>query len=211
MIIIDDILVGLAIGAITGGLSWCVDKWKQHRFKTKHREILVEVPMTEEDKSTIDCCREVLREEFPEGIEAKVSAMSASEREELYRSLIARLNEVYGVDVSDVQFMPTSEIGEYTFGYYNGDTNIIAFNKDFINASDPGIIKTMIKTIFHEMRHAYQFKAIASTGIGSEEQRRVWALNMVNYITSDVDFAFYQQQAVENDARAFAELVLKDF
>lgn len=211
MLIVDDILYGAVIGIASVGLTWCIEKWKLHRFKKKNREILVEVPMTEEDNRTIDRCKEILREEFPQGIESKIASMSLAEREELFRSMIGRLNEVYGVEISDIRFLPSTEAGDYTFGFYNYEQNFIAFNKDFLNSSDPSVVKEMINTIFHEMRHAYQYKAITNTGIGSEEQRRVWAMNMVNYIPAEVDFALYQLQAVENDARAYAELVLKDF
>lgn len=211
MFIIDDIIGGVVIGLASVGLTWCFEKWKHHRFKTKHREILVEVPMTEEDNQTINRCKDILHEEFPEGIEAKTRSLSIDEREELFRTLVGKFSGAYGVDISDIRFLPATEIGEYTFGYYNSELNFIAFNRDFLQSNDPAVIKEMINTILHEMRHAYQFKVITNTGIGSEEQRRTWALNMANYIPAEVDFALYQLQAVENDARAFAELILKDF
>lgn len=212
MFVVDDLLIAAAVGLASVGLGWCVGKWQQHCSKQKRRrEFLIEVPMTDADKQAVERCCEILRREFPQGIEAKVSSLSGARREKLFRDLIGKLNSVYGVDIVDVCFRPASEVGNFTFGYYNIETNQIVFNKDFIRCNDPGVLKQMLETIFHEMRHAYQYKAITTTGTGSEQQRRVWALNMVDYIPADVDFALYQQQAVENDARAFAALVLKDF
>lgn len=213
MVIIDDILVAGGIYLAFEGVRWGLNKWERWRVGRKSKEFRVKPELTDEDKALIDKCREVMRENFPQGIEARVKTMSPEERTALFQKLVKELNSVYGVNISNVGFLHNSEIGSGTYGYYDRETNSIRFNADLLSSNETEVLREMVDTIFHEMRHALQYRAVSdsSCNYGTEEQRRLWALNFVNYISAYVDFAYYQEQIVEADARLIAEESIKGF
>lgn len=212
-VLIDDIILGVGVYLTYEGVVWGIDKFRHWRRGKKHKDILVHLDLTEEDKQLIDKCREVMGQNFPEGIENRLKGMSPSERMQLFRDLVKELSSVYGVEISDVAFLKNNEIGSGCLGYFDQTNNNIRFNVDLLNMDEPEILRAMVDTIFHEMRHALQFRAVTDStcSYGSEEQRQKWALNFVDYIPSHVDFAYYQQQVIEDDARQFAAEVIKGF
>lgn len=212
-VIIDDIIIGMGVYLTYEGVVWGIDKFRHWRRGKKHKDILVHIDLTEEDKQLIDKCREVMGQNFPEGIVNRMKGMSPTERAQLFRDLVKELNSVYSVDISDIAFLTNNEIGPGVYGYFDNSNNSIRFNADLLNTDDPNILHEMVDTIFHEMRHALQFRAVtdSSCTYGSEEQRQKWALNFVNYIPARVDFAYYQQQVIEDDARQFAAEAIKGF
>lgn len=195
------------------GVVWGIDKFRHWRRGKKYIDILVHIDLTEEDKQLVQKCREIMGQNFPDGIVNRMKGMSPTERAQLFRDLVKELNSVYGVEISDIAFLTNNEIGSGVYGYFDNSNNSIRFNADLLNTDDPNILHEMVDTIFHEMRHALQFRAVtdSSCNFGSEEQRQKWALNFVNYISARVDFAFYQQQVIEDDARQFAAEVIKGF
>lgn len=212
-VIIDDIILGLGTYLAYEGVVWGIDKFRQWRCRNKNKEILVHIDLTEEDKQLIEKCRQVMGRNFPEGIVTRMKGMSSLERMQLFKDLVNELNSVYSVNITDVAFLSNNEIGSGTYGYYDNSQNNIRFNVDLINTDDPSILREMIDTIFHEMRHALQYRAVTDSTCtyGSEEQRQKWALNFVNYIPAHVDFALYQEQVIENDAREIASEVIKGY
>lgn len=212
-VIIDDILYGLGGLLIYEGVVWGIGQYERWRLGRKTKEFRVKLDLTEEDKQLIDKCREVMGEYFPEGIEKRMINMSPSERMQLVKDLVNKLSGIYGVEIFDVAFLTIREIGPGCMGYYDFNYKNIRFNLDLLSCDDPNILRAMIDTIFHEMRHALQYRAVtdSSCTYGTEEQRRLWALNFVNYISSQVDFAYYQEQIIENDASVIAEEVIKGF
>lgn len=212
-VIIDDIILGIGTYLAYEGVVWGIDKFRHWHRGKKHKDILVHIDLTEDDKQLIDKCREVMGQNFPEGIENRLKGMSSSERMQLFRDLVKELSRVYGVEIADVAFLNNNEIGPGVYGYFDQTNNNIRFNVDLLNMDEPEILRAMVDTIFHEMRHALQFRAVtdSSCTYGSEEQRQKWALNFVNYIPANVDFAYYQQQIIEDDARQFAAEVIKGF
>lgn len=212
-VIIDDILIGLGVYLTYEGVVWGIDKFRHWHLGKKHRDVLVHIDLTEEDKELIDKCRDVMGQNFPDGIVNRIKDMSPTERSQLFKDLVMELNSVYGIEVSDIAFLTNNEIGPGVYGYFDNSNNSIRFNADLLNTNDPDILHEMVDTIFHEMRHALQFRAVTDSlcSYGSEEQRQKWALNFVNYIPAYVDFAYYQQQVIEDDARQFAAEVIKGF
>lgn len=212
-VIIDDIIIGMGVYLAYEGVVWGIDKFRHWRRGKKYIDILVHIDLTEEDKQLVQKCREIMGQNFPDGIVNRMKGMSPTERAQLFRDLVKELNSVYGVEISDIAFLTNNEIGSGVYGYFDNSNNSIRFNADLLNTDDPNILHEMVDTIFHEMRHALQFRAVtdSSCNFGSEEQRQKWALNFVNYISARVDFAFYQQQVIEDDARQFAAEVIKGF
>ena len=211
--VVDDIVLFGGLYLAYEGVLWGIGQLARWRKGKKTEDIRVTPELTEQDKELIEKCREVMKENFPEGIEARLKGLDSPDRNAIFQKLVMELNVVYGVNITNIAFLSAEEIGMGTYGYYERNGNSIRFNCDLIMSDDREVLHAMIDTIFHEMRHALQYRAVtdSSCNYGTEEQRRLWALNFANYIPAHVDFAFYQEQVVEADARQIAELVMNGF
>lgn len=214
--IIETVLGGLLLyAAIEGGLAviqWGYSASKRYFTKHKYPELFQDVQLSDKDKEMIEKCRELLKETFPEGIEARIKDMSADERMALIRELIEKCNAIYDLDITKINFMSAYEIGGATCGCYQSKDNSITLNIDLISFSDPTAMGIIINTIFHEMRHAQQYRAITTEGysFGTDEQAKAWAINFSHYIRAEVDMMLYQLQAVEADANRVADEITKE-
>lgn len=90
-------------------------------------------------------------------------------------------------------------------GVYNAATNTIS-----VNELELGQPKELLRTISHELRHAYQKEHAENP---SSQTDLLYRINFDNYIspvfTEDGDcmlFTDYQDQLIEAEARAFAQL-----
>jgi hypothetical protein len=94
---------------------------------------------------------------------------------------------------------------EYAYGFYSPSDNTINLNRQYFD--DP---VELVNTIAHEMRHAYQeYRA----GLLETREDALYRVNLDNYISPIplpgggwLFFTDYQDQYVEVDARAFANL-----
>lgn len=101
--------------------------------------------------------------------------------------------------------------------FFDGDDNLCGAFSQFDNSieinkslfSNP---KEIIDTIAHEMRHAYQCERAC---IGETYQDKMYGYNFLNYIKpvmkdgSYINYFDYQDQLIEAEARAFADLFTK--
>lgn len=89
-------------------------------------------------------------------------------------------------------------------GAFDPDRNVICINQN--NFDDP---EEIINTIAHETRHAYQFQKAENP---ENYMDLLYAYNFANYISPYMDedgyvnFIDYQDQLIEAEARAFADL-----
>lgn len=205
----------LAVEAVLIGISWGFRKLKQNGIRKKCEEYLVTLPLTEEDQRLIECGRILMKEFFPVGIEQRFKHLTLEQRVELMKALIERVNRLYDVDIDLITFAPAREIGSCTLGFFDRETNGITINLDILASDEKEVIHAMVATVFHECRHALQYRAVTDDtfNYGSEEQLHLWALNFMegNYIPAEVDFVLYQQQTVEADARQIAEKITENF
>ena len=209
--------VGIYVASmlVLEGVGWLFNALRMNGVRKRTEEWCKTLPLTGEDRRLIESNRELMREFFPDGIENTLRGMPLDERVELMKNLIDRANSVYGVDVSVVKFAPASELGECTYGQFEREANTVSVNLDILASDEGDVMRAIVGTVFHELRHAQQYKAITDENYayGSEEQRRLWALNFSadNYIQPEVDFVLYQKQAVEADARQVAEHIIENF
>lgn len=205
----------LAVEAVLSGISWGFRKLRQNSIRKKCEEYLVTLPLTEEDQRLVESGRALMKEFFPVGIEQRFKLLTLEQRVELMKALVERANQLYRVDIDSITFAPASEMGSYTLGFFDRETNGIAINLDILASDEAEVIRAMVTTIFHECRHALQYRAVTDEtfSYGSDEQLHLWALNFMegNYIPAEVDFVLYQQQAVEADARQIAEKITENF
>lgn len=205
----------LAVEAVLSGISWGFRKLRQNSIRKKCEEYLVTLPLTEEDQRLIECGRALMKDFFPAGIEQRFKHQTLEQRVELMKALIEQANQLYNVDIDSITFAPASEMGSYTLGFFDIETNGIAINLDILASDEAEVIRALVTTVFHECRHALQYRAVTDEtfSYGSEEQLHLWALNFMegNYIPAEVDFVLYQQQTVEADACQIAEKITENF
>ena len=122
-------------------------------------------------------------------------------------SVISKLVEWIGegLDLKEIPKISIFDSEEDAYGYYNPDDNTINLNKYYFNNPFE-----LINTIAHELRHAYQEQR---AGILETREDALFKLNLDNYISPVslpgggwLFFTDYQDQYVEADARAFANL-----
>ncbi len=216
MIVLDDIILFLGVLLVSEGATqavvWGINKWKANRYRKKAKEFLVAPELTEQDIAIAEKCQILLAEEFPEGITARMGDMNIENRQKLIQGLLQECENIYGVKLTEIRFLTNEQIGYGTLGFFSMDTLGICINVDVLSTDDPEILRMMVSTVFHECRHAYQYRAVTDSTVdyGTEEQRRLWALNFADYIPACIDFALYQQQVVEADARLFEEECMKN-
>ena len=107
----------------------------------------------------------------------------------------------YNADVLGIENKPTVEFynndnkGDY--GGYSETENTVYINE--ANLNDP--IET-VDTISHEFRHAYQHERALNPISDQDYQIRD---SIENYVDPSRDYAGYQEQLVESDARQYAQ------
>ena len=86
----------------------------------------------------------------------------------------------------------------YACGAQNADSNIIKINKALLD--NP---QELVNTMAHELRHAYQNMRAME---GKTYMDFLYLLNYIYYITPEMGFSEYEDQLVEAEARAFANM-----
>ena len=118
-----------------------------------------------------------------------------------------------------VQVIFDDNMADSKLGCYNGKSNTIRLNaKVLMNGSvDGGSNKEVLNTILHEARHAYQAEMVGMYCEVSNQQRNLlcfqsigvdeWLEERKNYVSAEKssDYSLYAEQAVEVDAREYAE------
>lgn len=129
--------------------------------------------------------------------------LSEDERMDLVEQVVYRIAEILGLnEIPEVMYF---EDDPSNCGYYYSGLNILGIN--VCELSDP---KELINTVAHELRHAYQEQRALNP---ETEMDYKYLTNLSNYIsplfTENGDcilFTDYQDQLVEAEARAFANL-----
>lgn len=134
-------------------------------------------------------------------------SMSDTERAEAISVFVRALGE--GLELKELPKIIVYDDQSDSYGYYDPSENTISLNRRYF--SDP---PEVVNTVAHEMRHAYQhYRA----DLLETYEDLLYKVNLENYI-SPVElpnggwlfFTDYQDQYVEVDARAFADLFCKE-
>lgn len=170
------------------------------------------------DVELAEKCGNYLAEKFPSGIEAAVQSMSNEELMGLFLQIENDAEQLMGVSIDNVDFYESETPPTSTyFGYYNRQDNSLHINRAFILSGDPRLVREQVSTIFHELKHARQWKAIENcladdnTFGYSEQQIMVWAENFKNYIPCALGDEIYRKQPVERDSFGFERRVMEIF
>ena len=130
-------------------------------------------------------------------------SMSDTERAEAISVFVRALGE--GLELKELPKIIVYDDQSDSYGYYDPSENTISLNRRYF--SDP---PEVVNTVAHEMRHAYQHHRAE---LLETHEDLLYKVNLENYI-SPVElpdggwllFTDYQDQYVEVDARAFANL-----
>lgn len=133
----------------------------------------------------------------------KWEKMSGEEKETTISELVAVIGRKLGLDENPTVHYYDGQNGSY--GAYLPEKNCIEINRGTLFDA-----KEVVDTVAHEMRHAYQYQRAMCC---ETMQDKLYLLNFENYISpiplSDgkyLLFTDYQDQLVEAEARAFANL-----
>lgn len=170
--------------------------------------------ISEIDEVRIDETAEIMADVFSEDVLSSWQELSLDEKTEKLNEYYIRAGENLGINTKGVivEYMP-SEAGTTTFGYNAGD-GYIHINQECVD--DPSQFKEILDTATHEMRHQFQNDAVVNYAEYSDIPKDVieqWEYELTpgNYIDPDYDFQGYYEQAIESDARDFAENVLESY
>lgn len=152
---------------------------------------------------------DVMGEVFTDEVISNWENLSDTEKINYLNEYLDKAGEALGIEVGDVIIEDLqAKYGEGTMGMNNGDGNV------YIDISRINDLEDLLDTTTHEMRHQFQTEVIANPdafpGI-SEDTVAEWEYEFGNYIEPQYDYEGYYNQAIEADARAFADEVLNDF
>lgn len=117
-----------------------------------------------------------------------------SQRKMLNQMLIHDLSEEFGVAVPEIQYFSDS----MDDAYYNYEKNVLAINEDKLESA-----QDMYLSIYHEMRHAWQYERTRNP---QTQEDWMFKYNFENYVSVSGDHGYdeYSQQYIEIDAGNYA-------
>lgn len=132
-------------------------------------------------------------------IEHHMKGMSSEQKKVLIEQITQKTSSIMGVNIASVNFENSQSMGAYHLG-----KNSLMVSEAYLEFDECNV--EIIKTIFHELKHAVQFKAITPGGNiwgYSEETLIAWANNFQDYINYMWDPEGYILQAIETDSFGF--------
>ena len=132
---------------------------------------------------------------------------SMKERADAVQTLVCVICGELGVE--DYPAVKIEKMNDYTYALYREARNEITVNTKVLNGKPEDIIET----VSHETYHKYQHKIVALyNSMDSEEKKlvlfdkaREYYSELGNYVSGEKDFEKYKNQALESDAREFAQ------
>lgn len=170
------------------------------------------VEYSEYDIERIEAASDVMDEIFTDEVISNWENLSVEERTAYLNEYYAKAGQVLGIEtkgvyVDDLQ----AQFGVGVQGVNSGDGYL---GIDISLVADPSQLEELLNTTTHEMRHQLQNDALRNSDAFPDipqETLDQWQYEMDNYIDGNYDFEAYESQAIETDARAFAEEVVNDF
>ena len=166
----------------------------------------------EVDVAMLQQCADLLEHLFPtpeelpigERIDQKMQSMTSEQRMEFLQRIVVEAAHVMKVNIKEIRF---EDIAGY--GCYRADSDAIVISKAYIEME--GQVVEVVKTVFHELKHAVQFHAITTGGNIRGYPREMlieWANNFQYYINPTWDPEGYFYQPLEIDAFGFENTLI---
>lgn len=156
------------------------------------------------EKMAINECIATLKN-FQEKNLNKYKSGDVESRNDILSGLHSSFCDSFGVNA----ILRFESMDVFQMGYHDPETNTIAINDILLCDSDP---KEIIQTDLHEIRHAFQDKAVRMPFSVDTDDAKIqqWKENFANYISPEFDFEAYLEQPVEVDANNFASSVYEN-
>lgn len=205
------LLLIAAVIAATELLSWLVDslEWGRETLPPPNINDILQANYKPEecDEKMRLSCQQLLQTYFKEPIDApmyqrideKMRGLNDEQKRLLLKEITIKASEVMNVELDNIIFTDVS-----CMGCYSASDNTIMFSNLYI-AQDVCNVE-IVKTIFHELKHAVQFKAIGRNGNVwgySMDTLVAWANNYQDYISASWDPEGYMTQPIELDSFGF--------
>lgn len=209
--IVETILAYLGFVAICEVIEWMTNRTRLGAMMPQPIDadaLIAENYKPDEcDKLMHDKCTELLNHEFPEPadlslwfrIDLKMRNMDVENRKKMMKNIVDKAADAMQVKLDGISFEDVKG-----YGLYSAKDNRIVISKAYLEVDGEGV--ESIKTIFHELKHAVQYHAIAPNGNiwgYSQETLIAWVNNFQCYIRPEVDPEGYFCQPVERDAFGF--------
>lgn len=203
------VVIYLAVQAGISAIIWAEAAVRRYFKRRRRPDLFCDVAFTEADLALQADCRAMLQQRLPNGLDT-LRALDAKGRQQLITEMVDDCNRLYQLEVESLSFRPGEEIGTATCGFYDPEANAVTINLDLLCTDTDMALVNVLETVFHEMRHALQRKAVTTEGyaFGSIQQQHDWAVNLVDYISAAEDYILYRTQTVEADATAFSKNIV---
>ncbi len=170
------------------------------------------VEYSEGDIERIEAASDVMQEIFTDEVISNWENLSVEERAAYLNEYYAKAGEALGIDTKGVYVADLQSMYGYGVQGVNAGDGYLGI--DITLVEDPSRLEDLLNTTTHEMRHQLQNDALRNPDAFPDipqETLDQWQYEMDNYIDGSYDFEAYEAQAIETDARAFAEEVVNDY
>ncbi len=191
----------------------------------RNRKVMVAVNPTEllkkyykpeqGDIEMLERCQRLLEREFPYPqelcmwgrLQEVMTGLSYEDRKLMLEELLGKAAVEMKLDP-----VPALEFDDIAcYGFYRSSEDKVYLSSSMLK-DDKNCVE-MVKTIFHELKHTVQWRAIKEGGNvwGYSDDKLVeWSLNWMNYISPQEDPQGYMTQPIEMDAFGFETLLLQN-
>ncbi len=200
-------VVGNAVKEVTDTVKEFVgDAWNAITFRLDvgydHPEI-IDMQM---EQQSCEIVKEVLGgEPFDQ-----FAVLLPAERKMAIENVIAETSDMMGVELEGIAF---ADLGDVS-GFDSVKGKVIALNEEPLcqEVMTGEEAMEVIDTVFHELRHAYQFRAARYPSRYKRDKltAAIWRLNWKNYAKFGQNAKLYFDQPLEVDARNFAISVINN-
>lgn len=204
--------------------QYCADKGQELAVRVKKWHIQdkpkdpVPKPVKEHYEAIASNASRIVREKFPNGIKSACEQCNSEELVQKTAGLVNEAAECLGVkNLPEVEFViPDNKEDTFSlYGSYNRRENKLKLNLPMIVCGEPELLHEQISTVFHELIHARQHRAVEAWCNGesveeygyTEEYVATLANNFVNYIRPEENHEAYTKQPVEAEAYYFESLI----
>ena len=189
--------------------NWVQKFWDWITGKDSNREPTPE----EQEKAANEAMKKQMKEVLRDSKYSKWNWEHASieERKQILQDYMNEVIRIYGLQDVDatIHWDPdaTYERSKITWGYYSPDYHTVTLNESVLSGQYGNWDSyDLLETIGHELRHAYQYEAVAHPDRFTVSQGTLdtWKHNIDNYLDSDTyGYKAYRDQPIEVDARDF--------
>lgn len=194
-----------------------VEKIREWTIPNKPKDP-VPKPVKEHYEPIAQNASRIVREKFPNGVKSVCEQCNSEERVQRVVGLVNEAAACLGVtNPPEVEvFVPDNPEDTFNvYGAYNWRENKLKLNLPMIVSGEPELLHEQISTVFHELIHAKQHRAVEAWCNGksveeygyTEEYVAMLANNFVNYIRPEENHEAYTKQPVEAEAYYFESLI----